>query len=173
MIICIIGKSCAGKTTVAKELEQQNLSRIITTTTRPKRKNEKDNIDYHFIGKKVFREMLLNNDFLESDCFRGWYYGTAIEDIKDNSVIVLTPRGAKKLRKYCEEKGINLIIYYLDVPAHIRLKRALNRGDDPHEIIRRYYADELDFYNIFNELNKYYHRIKKSNKKYLIKYVKV
>lgn len=143
MIWCIIGKSCSGKTTLAKQMET-SFKRVITTTTRPKRDYETDGIDYHFVDEDMFEEKLINGDFVESDCFRGWYYGTAVEYIEDNSVVVVTPKGAKKIA----EKFNNVIVCYLDIPSHIRLQRALDRGDDLHEIIRRYYADEIDFYDM-------------------------
>ena len=51
MIIVLVGKTASGKTTVANELcKHHGYKRIVTYTTRPMRKNEVQDVDYHFIS---------------------------------------------------------------------------------------------------------------------------
>lgn len=42
LLFCIIGKTCSGKTTIAKELERRGYYRYKTYTTRPQREGEPD-----------------------------------------------------------------------------------------------------------------------------------
>lgn len=45
MKVILIGKTGAGKTSIAKELEKLGYPRLITDTTRPMREGEKDGVD--------------------------------------------------------------------------------------------------------------------------------
>ncbi len=57
-IFCIMGKSGSGKDTILKEInkvEDLNLKTIVTYTTRPKRNNETDGVEYFFIDKEKAR----------------------------------------------------------------------------------------------------------------------
>ena len=57
MIIVLVGRTASGKSTVAKELEKHGFERIITYTTREKRPNEVEDVDYHFIDNQKFLDM--------------------------------------------------------------------------------------------------------------------
>ena len=51
-MIILIGPSASGKTEIAQILEKNyNLKKVITHTTREKRINEKENVDYYFVSK--------------------------------------------------------------------------------------------------------------------------
>ena len=47
-IYIIVGKTCSGKTTVMKNLEDFNFSKMITSTTREPRVGEVHGVDYFF-----------------------------------------------------------------------------------------------------------------------------
>ena len=51
-------------------------------TTRPRRPNEKDNVDYHFVNKDEFQKLLKNNELLESANVYGNWYGVPKEPIR-------------------------------------------------------------------------------------------
>ena len=65
MSICLVGKSCSGKDTIARELVKLGYERILTYTTRPARSNELDGVDYHFVTENEFKDMIKNKEFLE------------------------------------------------------------------------------------------------------------
>ena len=66
MLLILLGKTCSGKTTIAKELEMKHgFHRIPTTTCRPMRKGEIQDIDYHFISEEEFLEKIENSFFIE------------------------------------------------------------------------------------------------------------
>jgi guanylate kinase len=67
----ISGTSGAGKDTVVQalierfETSDHPVHRIVTATTRPKRENEVDGVDYIFVSKQEFAAMIANDDLLE------------------------------------------------------------------------------------------------------------
>ena len=66
-IIAFAGSSGAGKTTIAKTLVErhQEMTISISATTRAKRPNEIDGIDYHFLTTEQFQDNITNGLFLE------------------------------------------------------------------------------------------------------------
>lgn len=59
-----IGPSGSGKTTLAHAIFSPQ-QKIITYTTRPPRKNEKNHFDYHFVSQETFEEMIDHQEFAE------------------------------------------------------------------------------------------------------------
>ncbi len=76
--IVVSGPSGVGKTTIVNELIKRNNNIVssISATTRQKRNNEKDGIDYYFITNDKFQELALNNEFLEYSTNYNNSYGT-------------------------------------------------------------------------------------------------
>ena len=51
-MVIILGKTCSGKDIIVNKLiNQYDFKKVITSTTRPMRKGEKQDITYHFISK--------------------------------------------------------------------------------------------------------------------------
>jgi len=76
MINILIGKTCSGKNTIQDKMcEYKNTEKIITYTTRPKRKNEEDGVDYYFISKKEFDDKIKNGFFIEYKQYGNLFYG--------------------------------------------------------------------------------------------------
>ena len=78
-LFIVSAPSGAGKTSLVDALISENdrLCVSVSHTTRPKRPNEIDGINYHFVEKACFLRMLDNGDFLESAEVYGHYYGTS------------------------------------------------------------------------------------------------
>ena len=163
-IIVLAGKSASGKNFVAKKLEEHGYETIVTYTTRPKRKGEKQDITYHFISDEEFKQKIDEGFFAEWKSYitnEGvWYYGTALEDCinaTDNDVIILTPDGVRDLKK----NGVNAIAIYLYSNLNTIKHRLEFRGDDLNEVERRISSDIKDFKDaemladriVYNNLN--------------------
>lgn len=164
-ILVICGKTASGKNLVRDILvEKYNYNPIITYTSRPPRKGEKQDITYHFISTDEFIEKINNGffaewkDYVTNDGI--WYYGTALEDCvnaTDNDVIILTPDGVRDLKK----NGVNAIAIYLYSNLNTIKHRLKFRGDDLKEVERRISSDIKDFKDaemladriIYNNLN--------------------
>ena len=153
MIIVLVGKTASGKTTVANELcKHHGYKRIITYTTRPMRKNEVQDVDYHFISDEQFNRMVENNEFTEYKRYNTahgvWSYGSVVTSEQESSddyyVIILTPQGLRDLSK----KMSQYIAFYLDVDFESQLERLKKRGDEEQQIIKRLKNDAKDFENV-------------------------
>ena len=147
MILILMGKTASGKDTIAKELvSNYKFGKIITYTTRPPRPNEKDGVDYYFISQSDFREKIKADFFVEwkvyQSAFGDWYYGTAFEDLKRDSILILTPTGIRDLARNTRCVFRTVLI---DAPKEVRLQRLIDRGDEYTEALRRLEHDEKDF----------------------------
>lgn len=68
-----------------QELIRDNIySRTIPITTRPKRDNEIDGVDYRFVTKEQFIQMERSGLLLESGVYCNYYYGTALPSSTTN-----------------------------------------------------------------------------------------
>jgi len=79
-LIVFSAPSGSGKTTIVHHLLDQkdlNLDFSISVTSRPKRGNEKDGKDYHFISLEEFKKHIDNKDFIEwEEVYHNNFYGT-------------------------------------------------------------------------------------------------
>ncbi|MDO4535562.1 MAG: guanylate kinase [Clostridium perfringens] len=158
-IFCIMGKSSSGKDTVFKEITKDNylnLKKIIGYTTRPKRVEESNGVEYNFITKEKLKDFIDSSKVIELrkyDTINGiWYYGTMDDgqiDLKNNSYIVIsTLESYNSFKNYFgKEKVIPL---YINVDDGVRLERALRRekaekNPNYKELCRRFIADSEDF----------------------------
>ena len=159
-MLCFIGKTASGKNLVRDQLvEKYHFSPIITYTTRPMRKNEKQDVTYHFISDEEFKRKIDEGFFDEWKSYitnEGvWYYGSALEDIEnadDKSVIILTPQGYRDVKEKLPNKNIVCIYLYENIDT--MKKRLSKRGDNPKEIERRIKSDLEDFKNFESEADK-------------------
>ena len=166
-VFCIMGKSGSGKDTIFKEIIKDNslnLKKIVGYTTRPKRVEENDGVEYNFIDDDMINKFIQKNKVIELrkyDTVNGiWYYGTMDDgqiNLQTNSYIVISTLESYSIfKKYF---GFNNVIpLYIDVDDGIRLQRILNREmseDSPNykEICRRFIADSEDFSNKNLKLN--------------------
>ncbi|MDD7401957.1 MAG: guanylate kinase [Eubacteriales bacterium] len=78
VVVCISGPSGVGKGTVLKEvLSQEDRAWVsISATSRPPRGQEEHGVDYYFVSKDEFQQMIAADQILEYDEFCGNYYGT-------------------------------------------------------------------------------------------------
>jgi len=150
IIIVLIGESASGKSTIEKELVKKGLKKIVSYTTRPIRKGETDGIDYHYISKEEFLNKLHGKFFAEYTIYNSWYYGIAIPDCKNDSVVVVEPHGFSQLKKI---EGLNIISFYIKVDERTRLIRMVERGDNLLEAFRRIFSDQGVFQFIADEVD--------------------
>ena len=152
-MLIIIGESASGKSTLQKMLISNNpkYKKIVTYTTRPKRKDEKDGVDYHFISEDKFEKLVKKGFFVEHAKYRDWSYGTAKQDCLDAEygVAVLTPAGLRALKR----DGANITSVYLYVDRRSRLISILMRGDNIDEAYRRNLSDAGQFDGIIGEVD--------------------
>ena len=106
-IIVISGPSGSGKTTVGNKLLEMfpDLAYSVSATTRKIRNNEKEGIDYYFVDKNKFKEMIDNNEFIEWEEVHNDLYGTLYRDIekkrneKAGVLMDIDPKGGINIKK--------------------------------------------------------------------------
>lgn len=179
-IITLTGCSASGKDTLLNMIiwYNKNILPIISTTTRPMRKGEKEGVNYYFKDKIDLDSLI---EYREYKTVNGTYfYGIEKEEIEnklkqnDTLIVILDYRGLKAMREYCLKNNINIESYYIQVPLKTRLYRSLKREeleypDDEHylEICRRAIADNEEV-----EIAKYDKEIKVINNKTNIDFLK-
>lgn len=162
MFTVIVGKTASGKSTIVDKLVSlYGFKKIITYTSRPLRKGEKEGNAYHFISTEEFKGKIENSFFAEWKTYKTvegiWYYGTALEDLEnadDNSIIILTPQGYRDVCEKLEKKPICIYIYANNSTIK---KRLFTRGDDKEEAVRRLEHDNEDFKDFEYEADKIFH----------------
>ncbi len=78
LLIVFSGPSGVGKGTVLKQFmqTQPNCAISISATTRAPRPGEQEGVDYYFMDKERFEQMIAEDAMLEYACYGGNYYGT-------------------------------------------------------------------------------------------------
>ena len=150
IMIILSSPSGVGKTTLAKKIQQKykSLKISVSHTTRPPRSNEIDGIDYHFVTKKKFEDLIQKNSFYEYAEIFGNYYGTlkknVDEMIKKNSILFdIDWQGTKQLSKFSK---LNLLKIFLIAENKSELKkRLINRNQNTkQEVSKRFESFDED-----------------------------
>lgn len=157
-IICLMGKSSAGKDTIYRKLLEDGtlgLRKIVPYTTRPIRAGELEGREYHYTDEEGFRRLEELGKVIEDrtyhTCHGLWRYFTVDDgQIQDslNYLMIGTLEAYEKLQKYFGTDRLLPVLIELD--DGIRLQRALNRElaqANPMyaEMCRRFLADSEDF----------------------------
>lgn len=162
-IFVIAGTSGSGKTTIANALllVMPNLKKIVTCTTRKNRGNEIDGVDYYFLEKKEFEELIKNDSLLEYEEYGGNFYGSRKTDVEKilnedkNVLFVVEPKGALTIKNKFE----NVKTIFLKAPGLEELKKRFeSRGDSGEkvkeriELVKRDLSFEKEFeYIVIND----------------------
>ena len=142
-IFVISSPSGGGKTSLIKKLLEDPRSEgtvlSISHTTREKRLNEKDGVDYFFTDKKSFEDKIKKNDFLEYATVFDNYYGTSQETVNTlvsqgkTVILELDWQGAKQVKS----KIPCYLIFLLPPSIDDLKKRLIDRNLDESEIIEK------------------------------------
>lgn len=141
LLIC--GHSGSGKDFLLRQLKEKGLKASTKVTTRPKRKNEVEGVNYYFKTLNQFEslDLLVSQDFF-NDKGELWKYGILKEDFNNSQAFILTPG---EVRQLTPEVRKNCFVVFLDIERSIRESRISNRQDHNDSIKRRLDADEIDF----------------------------
>ena len=157
-IICLMGKSSAGKDTIYRRLLEDKalgLRKIVPYTTRPIREGELEGREYFYTDEAGFDRLKSQGKVIEDrayhTCHGLWRYFTVDDgQIQEdgNYLMIGTLEAYGKLREYFGADRLLPVLIELDDGT--RLQRALNRElaqADPKyaEMCRRFLADREDF----------------------------
>ena len=175
-LFVISAPSGCGKTTLGNRLLEDNLglANSVSMTTRSPRPGEKEGLDYLFVSRKRFQEMIKKDAFLEYEENFGHYYGTPGKFIEDNlkedkSVLLsIDVKGAMKVKRAYPD---NSVLIFILPPSMVALRKRLNarRSDAKESISVRLgvakkeitYKDRYDYRIVNDRLDTAYRELKK------------
>ncbi|MEG0614334.1 MAG: guanylate kinase [Oscillospiraceae bacterium] len=167
LLIVVSAPSGCGKGTILAEvLKNDNYYYSISATTRSPREGEKDGINYHFLSKTQFEELISNNGMLEYASYCDNYYGTPkkqVDEMLENGkdvILEIEVQGAMKIRETCPDA----VFVFILPPSIPELRRRLyKRGTEQEDIINKRvskakdeisFADKYDYVITNGELDK-------------------
>ena len=176
VLLVISSPSGTGKTTICKKLLEydKNIHLSVSVTTRKKRKNEVEGIDYYFRSKKDFLNLKSQNSFIENALVFENYYGTLKSEVLEqleNGIDVLIDIDWQGTRQITQAMKGNLIKIFLLPPSIDELKKRLSKrnSDSIKEINFRMskalkeikHFDEYDYVLVNNNLDNTFQNIVK------------
>jgi guanylate kinase len=146
--IIILGPSGSGKDHLRKELINLGLKYSPKITTRPKRINEQDGIDYSYTNNQTFESLINEGKVKYSEKFiinqQDWWYGISEDNWNNNQIFIMT---VGEFNQINEEDRKSCFVVYLNIDKETRKSRLNERMDNNDSIVRRINADEQDFSN--------------------------
>ncbi len=141
IIFVISAPSGTGKTTICERLISSfsDLKMSVSHTTRNPRPGEENGVDYFFVDKNTFIQMIQNDDFVEWAEVYGNYYGTSKKMINEiymsgNDILLdIDTQGAKNIKKIYR----NSVLIFLLPPSLEELERRLLQRKEESEIIKK------------------------------------
>lgn len=85
LLIVISGPSGVGKDAVLARMKEwgHSLYLAVTVTTRPQRRGESNGVDYHFVSRETFEEMVKGEELLEWAQVYGNFYGVPRRQVEE------------------------------------------------------------------------------------------
>lgn len=140
-LLVLSAPSGGGKTTIAKLLLQgrDDLGYSVSATTRPKRPDERDGVDYHFLSRDEFLRRRENGEFLEWATYGDELYGTLKSEIERifeqgrHAVLDVEIEGARQIRKNFPN---SLLLFVLPPSAEALMQRLAGRRTEDPALVR-------------------------------------
>lgn len=134
------GCSGVGKSTVLGLVmnERKDLQFSVSATTRDPRPGEHHGVEYYFVSKEKFLDMIQKDEFLEYDDHMENYYGTPKKQIaeklpKGSVILDIEPNGAFNVKRQMPEA---VLIFIAPKSLEVLERRLRSRGDTSEEQIR-------------------------------------
>jgi len=117
LLVVVSGPSGVGKDTLIRRLLEldPNLRYSISYTTRTPRPGERDGVNYFFVSRQRFEELIAKGFFLEHATYDGRLYGTPAPPVEEarraghDIVLKIEVQGAEQVRKRARD-GIFIFI---------------------------------------------------------------
>lgn len=141
-LFIVSAPSGGGKTSLVRStIEVLNNLRIsVSHTTRAKRPNERDGVDYYFVTITEFQRMVDDGTFLEYATVFGHRYGTSLHTVNEtlgrgqDVILDIDWQGAQAIRR----KNPETVSVFVLPPTIEELEHRLTkRGGDTREVIQQ------------------------------------
>jgi guanylate kinase len=154
LLFVLSGPSGVGKDAVLSHLKNlcPAMKFVTTMTTRPRRANEKDGLDYYFVTEKQFLKMRDNDELLEwAKVYENWY-GVAKDTVRQalqqgqDVVVKVDVQGAANYKKFAPQA----VLIFLAPPSFNELATRLRQRytETPETLTTRLQACENEMKQI-------------------------
>ena len=140
IILILSSPSGAGKTTLVKEIsKKKNFKISVSHTTRSPRLNETNGKDYFFVSKTEFKNLILEEKFLEYAKVFNNYYGSTKDVVFDhlnkgeNIIFDIDWQGTKQIKN--QKLNYKIITIFILPPSKEELYNRLLNRDKNNNII--------------------------------------
>ena len=155
-LFVVAAPSGAGKTSLVKALIEStpSIQVAVSHTTRPKRPDEVDGVDYHFVSPETFREMQNQDAFIESAQVFGNLYGTSRQGVESiaacgyNIILEIDWQGAQQIRQRLPD---SVHIFILPPSLEALRTRLQGRGQDDPQIIQTRMSEAINEISHYQE----------------------
>ncbi len=157
LLIVVSGPSGVGKDAALKRMRELDYPFyfLVTNTTRPKRVEEVEGVDYHFVTKEQFGEMEGRAEFLERAVVYGYDYGNSRREVKEalargqDVIMRIDVQGAATIKRLVPDA----VFIFMLPPSMEKLEARLRkRRTEPEDYLRiRLHAARLEM----NEVDKF------------------
>ena len=140
ILLIVSGPSGSGKGTVIGELRKmrENLGFSVSATTRAPRAGEEDGVNYYFLSRDDFEDMLAQGEILEHNVYNGNYYGTLRSEVErvlsvgHDLILEIDINGQRQIKKLFPDCVSVMIL----PPSMEELSRRLHsRATESEEVI--------------------------------------
>ena len=138
-IICVIGRTCSGKDTLARALKKKfGFDTFVSYTTREKRDSEVDGVEHKFITEEEYDNIYKYKEKIAYTEINGYKYFVLKEDLinsKDEyKVYIIDPKGFEELvRNFKNDDNIKIFSIYTKCNKTIR-RRRYNKRESNHKV---------------------------------------
>lgn len=138
-----IGRTASGKSSIAKAVcENMGLTQVVSYTTRPMRKSEKNGSDHIFITDEDVSQY--EDDIAAYTEINGYKYFTTYDVIDKSDIYVIDPIGVDNLKIKCGDR-YDFVEIYIRTPQKIAEQRAKKRGDKLKDFKQRWVSENKQF----------------------------
>jgi guanylate kinase len=144
-LVVISGPSGVGKSTVTHRVLQREtgLQFSVSATTRRPRPGEKDGVDYHFVTRAEFEDLVLSGGLIEHAEVFGKFYGTPVAELEKARqagrmlLLEIDVQGGLEIRR-----KFPAALEILIVPPSLAVlrQRLAGRGTETAEAVARRFA---------------------------------
>lgn len=151
ILLVVSAPSAGGKGTILKEWfrQNENLRMSVSATTRQPRPGEEEGVNYYFLTRPAFEEMIRRNEFLEYAEYVGNYYGTPAAPVDEclekglDVILEIEVQGALIVKEKRPEARLIFIIPPSFADLELRLR---SRGSENAETIQKRLAKAREEY---------------------------
>ena len=142
LLIVFSGPSGSGKGTILHDVLEQNPSVMlsVSATTRSPREGEQEGVNYFFLSKNQFEQLIADGGMLEHACYCGNYYGTPRKPVEEalkngkDVILEIEVQGALQIKQKFPEC---ITVFILPPSMEVLESRLRRRQTEDEETIQK------------------------------------